>query len=59
MTERVAIVLLALGFLVAWYAYFGYPLLLRLVSLARPRPAPAHGQSSGGIASWGTAVRSS
>ncbi|HXY69158.1 MAG TPA: glycosyltransferase [Gemmatimonadales bacterium] len=37
----VAIVLLALGVLVAWYAYFGYPLLLRLVGLARPRPAPA------------------
>lgn len=39
MTERLAVVLLALGLLTAGYAYFGYPIVLKLLSLARPRPA--------------------
>jgi len=39
MTVRAGIVLLALGFLTAGYAYFGYPIVLRLLVLARRKPA--------------------
>jgi cellulose synthase/poly-beta-1,6-N-acetylglucosamine synthase-like glycosyltransferase len=39
MTGRAGIVLLALGLLTAGYAYFGYPIVLRLLVLARRKPA--------------------
>lgn len=38
MIVRLAIVFLALGFGIAAYAYLGYPVLLKLISLLRPRP---------------------
>jgi cellulose synthase/poly-beta-1,6-N-acetylglucosamine synthase-like glycosyltransferase len=39
MTVSIAISFLVLGFGIAAYAYFGYPLFLKLLSLIRPRPA--------------------
>lgn len=40
-----AVVFLALGILTAGYAYFGYPVVLKLLSLTRPRTAAAPGPS--------------
>jgi cellulose synthase/poly-beta-1,6-N-acetylglucosamine synthase-like glycosyltransferase len=37
-TEHVAVWLITLGLAIAAYAYFGYPALLKLISLLRPRP---------------------
>ena len=38
-----AVVFLSLGILTAGYAYFGYPVVLRLLSLTRPRPGAPPG----------------
>ena len=41
MTQSLALWLIAAGLGVALYAYLGYPLLLKLVSVLRPRPPRA------------------
>ena len=52
-TAGSAVLLLAVGFGVAAYAYFGYPFLLKLLSLARPAPATAPGTAPApGGAGW-------
>jgi len=51
-TAGAGILLLAVGFGVAAYAYFGYPALLELLSLARRATVPAGPPPAGGGDAW-------